>query len=765
VFRMRFTPAAGLLGLALAAVPAAAQLPPPAVVSPVSGAVTDPDSPLLWKAVTGARAYDVELCRDAACTDVTAHATVPNLYSLLHRPVGVTHWRVTALDADGRRGTPSETARITVALSIAGSIKEDAKADNDPATLIPRPGVRLRLYRDGGDDSPSDDDTLVTTTSTDADGHYVFHPAAPGVYWVAADADSVTPAAGLNAAASTLRAEQTWGSTGALCLGLDGHITRLRGLGPCFAGRRLGNDDATRLSTSKHVTRVAFAGASVHDVDFAFSFNAVTSLADDAATGTLRQFLLNANAIRGANGMHFVPVTRAANGKWWSIALATPLPALTDAGTTLDGTTYSAVDPTFVVDINRGALQENVHHVITDRTLTSPPRPELELLLGGEHGIIVDAPATIRALAVSGARSNVIAHADLTIERAAVGSHPDGSAVAGQDGVFVEGGTAHIDSLFIAGQSNIGLAVLPGAGLTANGLFITRCGTNGNGAAVALASSAADVGTSFVYYNDAPAIVIGGNDAAASAQNNRIRESVVSHNVAGIVLAANAAGTVIEHNDIVWNSQGGVVGLPLAGGAPARASRITQNHYNENGGIPIDLQQKAPLSSPHIDSAAVRTSGSGQKELLVTGTAPAGTEVEVYESYVTSDLRDPIRQERHARDLSSVREAGRGQIIESRDPETADMVPSVGEFNFAGTVRAGADGTFTATIPIVDDARDPNAPIPPDRSGNLTTLDIHDVYHDVRTFAVAAVALDANGNTSEFSRRRIVGRGAEGAGR
>jgi hypothetical protein len=763
---MRFTPAAGLLSLALAAVPAAAQLPPPALVSPISGAITDPDAPLLWKAVAGARAYDVELCRDAACSDVTAHATVPNLYSLLHRPVGVTHWRVTALDGEGRRGTPSDTARITVALSIAGTIEEDAKADNDPAGLLPRPGVRLRLYRDGGDDSPSDDDTLVTTTSTDADGHYAFHPAAAGVYWVAADADSLTPAAGLIAGtASTIRAEQTWGGSGALCLGLDGRINRLRGLGPCFGGRRLGNDDATKLSTSKHVTRVAFADASVHDADFGFSFNAVTSIADDAVTGTLRQFVVNANAIRGANAMHFVPVSRAANGKWWSIALATPLPALTDAGTTLDGTTYSAVDPTFVVDINRGALQETVHHVITDRMLASPPRPELELLLSGEHGIVVDAAATIRALALSGARSNVVAHAALTMERAAVGSHPDGSVVAGQDGVFIEGGTAHIDSLFIAGQSNIGLAVLPGAGLTANGLFVTRCGNNGNGAALALASGDADVASSFIYYNDAPAIVVGGNDAAAAAQNNRIRESVVSHNVAGIVLAANAGGTIIEHNDIVWNSQGGVVGLPLAGGAPARASRITQNHYNENGGIPIDLQQKAPLPSPHIDSAAVRTSGSGQKELFVTGTAPAGTEVEVYESYVTSDLRDPIRRERRARDLSSVRESGRTNTIESRDPETADMVPSVGEFNFAATVRAAADGTFTATIPIVEEVRDPNTPPPPDRAGNLTTLDIHDVYHDVRTFAVAAVSLDAHGNTSEFSRRRIVGRGAEGAGR
>ena len=63
------------------------------------------------------------------------------------------------------------------------------------------------------------------------------------------------------------------------------------------------------------MARVAFADHSVTGIDFGFSFNVVTSMADTATPGTLRQFVTNANAIRGPNAMHFVPVMKAPNGK------------------------------------------------------------------------------------------------------------------------------------------------------------------------------------------------------------------------------------------------------------------------------------------------------------------------------------------------------------------------------------------------------------------------------------------------------------------
>jgi len=362
----------------------------PPIVSPTAEATIDFDAPLLWSQVPGAARYDVELCGDAACADVLARASGPNLYSLLHKPLGTIFWRVSAVDASGGRSPWSPVTRFTVAHVISGTVYEDRNADNDAAGLTPRSGVRVRLYRDRGDNIPGDDDPLVATTSTDKAGGYSFHPGTGGVYWVAIDEESFTPAGRV---AGAVRAEQTFGGNGALCLQLDGSIVRRTGPGPCFGGRSMTPDDPLHLSASRHVASVAFGAGSLSEVDFGFSFNAVTSTAEGLGSGTFRQFVVNANAIRGDNTMHFVPLTHAPNGKWWSIRLTSPLPALTDAGTTIDGTAYSIVDPKYAIDSNKEVLMRSSNHVVTGKPIVGPERPELELILTGDRGIDAVAPA------------------------------------------------------------------------------------------------------------------------------------------------------------------------------------------------------------------------------------------------------------------------------------------------------------------------------------------------------------------------------------
>ncbi len=107
-----------------------------------------------------------------------------------------------------------------------------------------------------------------------------------------------------------------------------------------------------------------------------------------------------------------------------------------------------------------------------------------------------------------------------------------------------------------------------------------------------------------------------------------------------------------------------------------------------------------------------------------------------------------------------MREAVRRKGIETRDNEgggSVDIIPSVGEFNYAITVTAGADGAFTATVPVVEQVVDPTIKYRENLGENDVQMDVHDVFHGQRTYAIAAVAIDAAGNTSEFSRRRIVG--------
>jgi hypothetical protein len=761
-------------------------LPAPTILSPARGETIDDTSPLLWDAVPGAIRYQIELCGDAACAEVIGRGTVPNLYSLLRRPLGTIYWRVAAVDPTGQSGTWTPITRFTVAHGINGTIYEDVNGDNDAAGLVPRPGVRVRLYRDGGDDTPGDDDKLIESVSTDRRGTYDFHPAASGTYWVAVDEESVTPAAGIHpGAAPSIRAEQTWGGAGALCLQLDGAVGRHSGDGPCFGGRSMSKDDPSHLAGSRHVARVVFTDHTVTGLDFSFSFNVVTSTADTATPGTLRQFVANANSIRGPNAMHFVPVTRAPNGKWWSIRLTSALPALTDAGTTIDGTVYSIVDPTFAFDTNKDALLQVSNHVVTGRKLTAPDRPELEVMMTGDRGIDATVPAAIRNIALSGARTNVVARAAVSIDHTAIGIHADGTplASAGEEGIVVESGGTRLESVLISSQTNIGLAVRPGAALTATRLFVTRSGGENTGAAISLASSDASITDSFIYDNDAPAIVVGGNDAATVATHNVIRASAISHNRAGILLASNATSTIIEENDIVWNTEGGVITNP--GGAPARLTRISHNHFNENGGVPIDLQHQteklhlAPaschaqglanegLGAPQITRAEVRSVSKGVRELSIEGRACPGTTVEIYESFITGELRQPIESARQPRDLPSVREAIHRTNIESRDNaggEAVDIIPSVGEFNYATAVKADANGTFTAAIPIVEQLTDNSMKGRRNLGENDVEMDVHDIFHGRRTYAVAAVAIDGAGNTSEFSRRRIVGdRGDRGA--
>src|SRR5690606_27210685 len=72
---------------------------------------------LRWEAVEGAAGYRVEICADAACTDLRETASVPS-GALRHQvqplPLGDSHWRVLALSASGLDGYASATARITV---------------------------------------------------------------------------------------------------------------------------------------------------------------------------------------------------------------------------------------------------------------------------------------------------------------------------------------------------------------------------------------------------------------------------------------------------------------------------------------------------------------------------------------------------------------------------------------------------------------------------------------------------------------------------
>ena len=290
--------------------------------------------------------------RSAPATSSPPARRAPTARSLVLRDLGA------RAERRGRTRTRSPARCATTS---------NANANVAEAGTLAFANATVQLYVDDGDGVIDAGDTLFATTTSDAAGLYSFTGLFSNTYYVVVDSKTLS-------AAPNVWAEQTYGAAGAANNAAGTTFTGAAGA--LYGGRSaVVSDNAAALTTAEHVTRVAVAGATVDDVDSGFSFNAVTSargdnVDDDGANprmqqGTLRQFILNANAIVGPNAMRFVPATAAnvdggdglGNGNdYWRITLATALPQITDAGTVVDGTAYQATVNGAVRNDNAGLL-------------------------------------------------------------------------------------------------------------------------------------------------------------------------------------------------------------------------------------------------------------------------------------------------------------------------------------------------------------------------------------------------------------------------
>jgi hypothetical protein len=603
------------------------------------------------------------------------------------------------------------------AATISGTIFDDPRAYASRAEFQPLGGATVMLYRDG--------DRLITSVVAGENGAYAFTSVADGLYWVAVDSRTVGNRQGA-------WPDQTYGPTGAVCDNGVGSTTTLVAPGACYGGRFAAqSDDARQPATAKHIAKVTIAGSDVHNVDFGFSANVVTNVQDGAnAQGSLRQFITNANAIPGPNAMRFVPVGDVPAAEQWIIRLTAPLPALRDGGTTIDGTLHSFLTGHVVgtagYDLDASA----------NGTRQARPRVHLQIIATGDNGISFEAPGAIAVVSIHDGRTAVRTSADLSMERSEIGG-------TGENGLVATGGTVTVKHVAIADRAQHGVDVEGDTLFDMSDSEVTRCG-NASASAVALHTSAAVLTRCLVTNN-------GGVGIEVDGRGNAIRSSQVVDNAVGIVLRPRATGTNIEYNDIVWNHSGAVVGE--AAGAPAKRNRIATNHFNENGGsvigvgtppdetatVSCDADALGTTGTPRVESTST-TGVEGNGGITVDGSACPNSTVEVYTSYVTSELRKHIQE--NEQDLSSVREALKRNDVESRDDTglTRLRLPSVGEFNYAGSAMADASGRFHAVVPW-----------PRQLSHADNTIDLRG-----GALSVAAIAIDRDGNTSHFSRRKLV---------
>jgi hypothetical protein len=450
----------------------------PAMIEPA--AETMFHSGFVWQSVPGATTYTIEVFRDAGATQLVERAT--GLRETSWRPsslpYGDFYWRSTAVSGTGLDGFPARLVHFRAAAGLTGTVAEDRGARGNIDAASPLAAVRLIAWRDDGNGIPDDDDIRAGETHTDAAGRFTFDGLAPAIYWITADSLTIAPPNGFNAAATpeSVWAEQTFGSAGARCASGSAEEVSRANAGPCVGGRWAAqSDDPRKLSTSKHVIRVDTTDPAIRPAaSFGFSFNVVDHDGDveemttgRSSQGSLRQFIRNANAIAGPNAMRFLPVIGTRNGRWL-IRCGSPLPAVTDRGTAIDGVAWMAFDPA------------------RPRT-TNPQQPDLEVDVAGQgDALTVAAETTISSIALQAEGTAIRATAALKAAKLNVRS----TAPSGVTAVVLDGQGSSIDQSEVDGGGRANGIVIESHGArarisntlvihTTNGIVI-RAGSSDN---------------------------------------------------------------------------------------------------------------------------------------------------------------------------------------------------------------------------------------------------------------------------------------------
>ena len=379
--------------------------------------------------------------------------------------------------------------------AIGGTVFEDLNygggAGRDRATALAaggsgRPGVQVELYRVVGSSS-----NFVATTTTDAAGAYAFTGLPGGTYQVRVVNSTVT--SGRTGTVGGLLPVQTFRTDASSFAGSVGAVTdRVGGEAPDLTDAAANGSTTlqaltTGAYTAQSVAPVQVATGAVGGVDFGFNFSTVVN-ANDSGQGSLRQFVINANALgdkaalaqagrtAGIESSIFMLPTSAAGyqtgTQHWRISLASGLTLSADA-TVIDGTTQA------------GALLGN---------LWAGTPHTLKVELQGQGGFTAltlngtDAGAI--ALAVGGAEYGVrlggtrnflrASHLGTNITATAINSNIyAGVAMTGADPEV--GGLGAADGNVIGGTTWLGIATVNGStGVAIRGNFI---GSNAFGTA------------------------------------------------------------------------------------------------------------------------------------------------------------------------------------------------------------------------------------------------------------------------------------------
>ena len=386
----------------------------------------------------------------------------------------------------------SEKGMMTIALTgnsatynVSGTVYNDVDADAAVGEVGEGTfrNVTVRLYRDDGDGVIEATDPWVQDVTTNASGQYTFANVADGYsYWVVADSKTIGDPADVGAYLignlNNVWAEQTYGDDWSTGGAVD--------LGARYGGRNAAtSDNASALLTSEHVARVAVSGAAVSGVNYGFSFNAIVNTRGDNTDddgvnarmqqGSLRQFLLNSNALAGVQSSEF-QIGAVGSAQTINPAGAS-LPTITDTvilnAWTQGAAGYSGA-PLITLDGN------NLAGIGLQLTATADNSTIRGFVIRdfGSDGIRIDSGSTGNTIAGNyiGRLTNAGADAG-----AGEGNGDDGIDVRGSGNTI--GGTGANDGNVISGNGGAAGDGIEfnGAGATGNVALGNRIGTNAAG--------------------------------------------------------------------------------------------------------------------------------------------------------------------------------------------------------------------------------------------------------------------------------------------
>lgn len=419
--------------------------------------VSVPRPLLQWPAISGAKSYTVEICRDRGCAEIVARdATVAaNIAANAWKPAdalpaGSLFWRVTARSASGLDGYPG-AAPLQVRLGISGVIRTDNHSSE---------GARVSLYRG---------ETVVAPTRAGGDGTFAFPNIEAGDYAVTVDSRSLHASA--------------WAEE----------------VAPSPGGRRPGvADDASSLATAEHVARTTVSESPVDGIEFRFSFGAVSQVGDDGQ-GSLRQAVLNANSLPGANTIHLVAGSDA-------IKLASPLPVLTEAVTIAGRPQREEIGSVTTV----GAAGDK---------LRNPTLSDLTIDFGGAAvGLDAAGDLTLQNIVLTGAQTHVRAAKGLVAENVVVGRLLDRRDAVG----ITIAGNAFLQRVLVTGMLRGGIIVEPSGRIDAQDVEVSD-----SGSALTIASPGSRIRRSLFLLNATGASLAAGNTIEQSSfRGNRIAATI-----------------------------------------------------------------------------------------------------------------------------------------------------------------------------------------------------------------------------------------------